>query len=87
MERVRLFIKRLSDPSFNKIYMMGMILICLLILGGYFSYSMFTVSKERSNAISIVTGNLTYKLEVDSAEGNKLVVPAGETKEFTVYLK
>ncbi len=86
MERVRLFIKRLSDPSFNKIYMMGMILICLLILGGYFSYSMFTVSKERSNAISIVTGNLTYKLEVDSAEGNKLVVGAGETKEFTVTL-
>ncbi len=86
MERVRLFIKRLSDPSFNKIYMIGMILICMLILGGYFSYSMFTVSKERSNAISIVTGNLTYKLEVDSAEGNKLVVGAGETKEFTVTL-
>ena len=77
----------LLETSFSKIYMIGMILICLLILGGYFSYSMFTVSKEKSNAISIVTGNLTYKLEVDSTEGNKLVVPAGETKEFTVYLK
>ena len=86
MERVRLFIKRLSDPSFNKIYMIGMILICMLILGGYFSYSMFTVSKERSNAISIVTGNLTYKLTVDDVEGNKLTVGAGETKEFTVTL-
>ena len=86
MERVRLFIKRLSDPSFNKIYMIGMILICMLILGGYFSYSMFTVSKERSNAISIVTGNLTYKLTVDNVESNKLVVGAKETKEFTVTL-
>ena len=78
--------KLLLETSFSKIYMIGMILICMLIVGGYFSYSMFTVSKERSNAISIVTGNLTYKLTVDDVEGNKLVVGAGETKEFTVTL-
>ena len=39
-----------------------MILITLLVVGGYFSYAMFTVSKEKGNAISIVTGNLEYKL-------------------------
>ncbi len=76
----------LLETSFSKIYMIGMILITLLVVGGYFSYAMFTVTKEKSNAISIVTGNLTYKLEVDGVEGNKLVVGAGETKEFTVTL-
>ena len=76
----------LLETSFSKIYMIGMIIITLLVVGGYFSYAMFTVSKEKSNAISIVTGNLTYKLEVDGTEGNKLTVGAGETKEFTVTL-
>ena len=78
--------KLLLETSFSKIYMIGMIVITLLVVGGYFSYAMFTVSKEKDNAISIVTGNLTYKLEVDGTEGNKLVVGAGETKEFTVTL-
>ena len=61
----------LLETSFSKIYMIGMILITLLVVGGYFSYAMFTVTKEKRNAISIVTGNLTYKLEVDGSEGNK----------------
>ena len=78
--------KLLLETSFSKIYMIGMIIITLLVVGGYFSYAMFTVSKERSNAISIVTGNLTYKLTVDGSETNKLVVGAGETKEFTITL-
>ena len=78
--------KILLETSFSKIYMIVMIIITLLILGGYFSYAMFTVSKEKSNAISIVTGNLTYKLEVDGEEGNTLTVGSGETKTFIVTL-
>ena len=78
--------KLLLETSFSKIYIVVMMLITLLIVGGYFSYEMFTVSKEKSNAISIVTGNLTYKLTIDGEEGNKLTVGAGETKEFTVTL-
>ena len=76
----------LLETSFSKIYMIVMIIITLLILGGYFSYAMFTVSKEKSNAISIVTGNLTYKLEVDGKEDNKLVVNANSSKEFIITL-
>ena len=57
-----------------------------IIVGAYFSYAMFTVSKEKSNAISIVTGNLTYKLLVDGEEGNTLTVPEGTTKEFIITL-
>ena len=79
-------IKALMKADVSKIYILGVGLICLLLMGSFFSYAMFTVSKEKSNAISIVTGNLTYKLIVDDSEGNKLVVPNGESKEFTVTL-
>ena len=78
--------KLLLETSFSKIYMIVMIIITLLILGGYFSYAMFTVTKEKENAISIVTGNLTYKLEVDGEEGNTLTVPANSRKDFIVTL-
>ena len=78
--------KLLLETSFSKIYMIVMIIVTLLILGGYFSYAMFTVTKEKSNAISIVTGNLTYKLLVDEEESNELVVDANSSKEFIVTL-
>ncbi len=78
--------KILLETSFSKIYMIVMIIITLLILGGYFSYAMFTVSKEKSNAISIVTGNLTYELLVDGEEENTLTVPSNTVKDFTITL-
>ena len=76
--------KILLETSFSKIYMISVIVISLLIIGGYFSYAMFTVSKERDNAISIVTGNLTYKLEVDGEETNTLTVEPNTRKDFIV---
>ena len=78
--------KKILDVSINKLYIMVVILISLLMLGGYFSYAMFTVSKEKSNAISIVTGNLIYDLKVDGEDIESLTVPAGTTKIFTVTL-
>ena len=78
--------KLLLETSFSKIYMLGVILISLLVIGGYFSYAMFTVSKEKNNAIRIVTGSLTYELLVDGEEGNTLSVPANSRKDFIVTL-
>ena len=78
--------KRLLSFSFSKVYVIAMILISLLVVGSYFSYAMFTVSKERSNAISIVTGNLIYDLTVDEEDIESLVVPANTTMEFIVVL-
>ena len=78
--------KRLLSFSFSKIYIIVMILISLLVVGEYFSYAMFTVSKERSNAISIVTGNLIYDLTVEGEDKESLVIPANTTMEFTVTL-
>ena len=63
-----------------------MIIVTLLILGGYFSYAMFTVSKEKSNAISIVTGNLTYELLVYDKETNTLTVSANSRQDFIITL-
>ena len=60
-------IKALMKADVSKIYVLGVGLICLLLIGGFFSYAMFTVSKEKSNAISIVTGNLTSFLAVDGS--------------------
>ena len=76
----------LLETSFSKIYMIVMVIITLLVLGGYFSYAMFTVSKEKSNAITIITGNLEYKLEVDGNEGNKIVLDSNSSKEYMVRL-
>ncbi len=78
--------KILLETSFSKIYMIVMIIITLLILGGYFSYAMFTVTKEKENAISIVTGNLISELLVDGEEGNTLTVSANSRKDFIVTL-
>ena len=78
--------KLLLETSFSKIYMIVMIIITLLILGGYFSYAMFTVSREKGNAISIVTGNLTYDLKVDGVKSNTLTVKANRSREFEVTL-
>ena len=78
--------KLLLETSFSKIYIIVMILISILLIGGYFSYAMFTVTKEKSNAISIVTGNLTYELLVDGEETNTLSVPSNSSKVFIVNL-
>ena len=72
-------IKQFLKADISKIYILGVGIICLLLIGGFFSFAMFTVNRERNNAISIITGNLTYKLEVDGVESNT-------TKDFTVTL-
>ena len=79
-------IKQFMKADISKIYILGVGIICLLLVGGFFSYALFTVSKERDNAIKIVTGNLIYDLKVDGTTGNTLTVPAGETKTFTITL-
>ena len=79
-------IKALMKSDISKFYILGVGLLCLLLIGGYFSYAIFTVSTEKEEAISIVTGNITYILTVDGEEANTLSIPANTTKEFTVAL-
>ena len=76
----------LLNTKISKIYMICVILIAFLLLTSYFSYAMFTVSKEKSNAISIVTGTLSYVLKIDGVSTDKLVVGPKEEKTFTITL-
>ena len=76
----------LLNTKISKIYIISVILITLLLLTSYFSYAMFTVTKEKSNAISIVTGTLSYDLKVDNVSTESLVVPANSIKEFIITL-
>ena len=76
----------LLNTKISKIYILGTILISLLLLGSYFSYAMFTVTKEKSNAISIITGTLSYELLVDGESTENLVVNANSSKEFVITL-
>ena len=78
--------KLFLETDLSKVYILIASLFCMILLGSYFSYAMFTVSKEKSNAISIVTGNLTYDLKIDGISTNELIVASGETKIFTITL-
>lgn len=79
-------LNKIMKLDISKFYILILSIICLILIGGYFSYAMFTVSKEQDNAISIVTGNLVYSLSIDGEEGNTLVIPANTTKEFEITL-
>ena len=79
--------KGLLRKSISKTYAILVILITCITVGSYISYAMFTVTEEKANAISIVTGNLYYDLKVDGTASNTLTVPANSFKEFVVTLK
>ena len=78
--------KGLLRKSISKTYVILVILITSITVGSYISYAMFTVTEEKNNAISIVTGNLYYDLKVDGAASNTLTVPANSFKEFMITL-
>ena len=60
----------LLETNVSKIYVLLTTLIVFLLLASYFSYALFTVNKEKNNAISIVTGNLSYQLKIDEKTYN-----------------
>ena len=78
--------KLLFETNISKMYMVILLGITVLSLVSYYSYAMFTVNKEKENAITIITGNLTGALKVDGTEANSLSINSGETKIFTVEL-
>ena len=79
--------KELLRRNISKTYVILVILITCITVGSYISYAMFTVTEEKNNAISIVTGNLYYELTVDGNDSTALVVEADSFKEFIVTLK
>ena len=79
-------LKELMKTDVSKVYIMGVAIFCLLLLGGYFSYAMFTVNKEKNKAVSIVTGNLVYELKVNDNATNTITVEGNSSATYTINL-
>ena len=58
----------------------------ILLLVSY-SYAFFTISKEKSNALSLVAGNLIYQLTASEMQDGKVTVEANQTLQFVVNLQ
>ena len=67
-------------------YLIGIILVLLLVIGGYFSYALFTVSFEAKGALNIVTGNLYALIESTDLDKNKSIT-VSPNDSVTVTLK
>ncbi len=83
----------LLETKISRIWMISVIAISLIMFGLYFSYAMFTVSAEKENAISIVTGNLTASLTITGTdevtipdETTSFTIPANSTQTITVTI-
>ena len=64
-----------------------MIIVLLLIVGGCFSYAIFTARSEAKGALNIVTGNLYSLIDSTDLDANKSVtIPAGANKQITLKL-
>ena len=85
-QSIKQFFKKLNETTVSKKYIIIVLGISMLMVCSYFSYAMFTVSKEKQNAIKIVTGNLTYKLTVNGTTATSISVPAKTTSEYTIVL-
>ena len=68
-------------------YLIAIIVAVLLIMGGYFSYAVFTVSNESKGALNIVTGNLySYIESIDLNKDKSITVEAGESTIISLKL-
>ena len=68
-------------------YLIAIVLLLILVIGGYFSYAIFTASSEAKGALNIVTGNLYSLIEsADLDENKSITIPPEETKIVTIKL-
>ena len=79
-------IGQILKRSISTKYLVGSIFVSMLVVISCVSYAMFTVTEEKNNAISIVTGSLYYQLTVDGTNTTSVSVPANITKTYTVVL-
>ena len=53
----------------------------------YSSYALFSINQISKSVITIKVGEMTPTVKVDGVTTNRLTIPAGETKTFTVTLE
>ena len=69
-------------------YILIVLVALILVVGGYFSYALFTTSSEQKGALNIVTGNLYSLIESNDLDSNKsITLTPGDDRVITIELK
>lgn len=83
--KLKYFLKR--KLNIHTSYLILIALTTVLIIGGYFSYALFTASNESKGALNIVTGNLYALIKSDDLDSDKeVVLTPNETKVISMDL-
>ena len=70
----------------KKIYFLALILITILVTTFYFSYAIFSNTKEEHGKLNIVAGTLNYKIESSELDSDSITLPANTSKEIKIKL-
>ena len=76
--------KKILQMKVSKIYVLVAILISVLCFTGYFSYAIFTVSKEKEEALSMVIGEINYTISGSGVSNNRVTVAGGGSQTITL---
>lgn len=68
-------------------YLIAIMITLILVVGGYFSYAVFTTTNESKGALNIITGNLYSYIDSTDLDVNKEITLApNEVKFITIKL-
>ena len=70
----------------KKIYFLILILVTILVTTFYFSYAIFSNTKEEHGKLNIVAGTLNYKIESSELDSDSITLPANTSKEIKIKL-
>ena len=70
----------------KKIYFLVLILITILVTTFYFSYAIFSNTKEEHGKLNIVAGTLNYKIESSELDSDSITLEANTSKEIKIKL-
>ncbi len=70
----------------KKIYFLVLLLITILVTTFYFSYAIFSNTKEEHGKLNIVAGTLNYKIESSELDSDSVTLEANTSKEIRIKL-
>ena len=70
----------------KKIYFLVLLLITILVTTFYFSYAIFSNTKEEHGKLNIVAGTLNYKIESSELDSDSITLEANTSKEIKIKL-
>lgn len=70
----------------KKIYIVILLLITVLVTTFYFSYAIFSNTKEEHGKLNIVAGTLNYKIGSSSLDNDSIMILANTSKEIKIKL-